>query len=180
MNLSGVLIAILPVCLFAQSNATDAALDGYIRDESSARITGANVTIRHIDTNTTTSVQTNNDGVLKPEDFAKKVKAPKRLTDPFAAILDHLNEAFSHVEEVYELDKSGALTDKDNQPARELVYERLASGAQLLRDLAYTAWIESEQPFRFNRQGGNPIDPKGPLYNPATGSAPPGAPVVNQ
>ncbi len=114
---------------------------------------------------------------VKPEDFIKLVKSPKKLDDPFAAILNHLNEAFSHVEEVYELDKSGALADKDNEKARMLVYERLAAGSQLLRDLTYTAWVESEQPFRFNRQGGNPIDPKGALYNPATGSAPSGPPV---
>ncbi len=54
--------------------------------------------------------------------------------------------------------------------------ERLASGAALLRDLTHTAWLESEQPTRFDR-GHNPIDPKNPAYNPATGSAPPGPPV---
>jgi len=113
---------------------------------------------------------------VKTEDVSKLVGAPKRLADPFVAILEHLDKAASYVEEVYQLDHRGAWADKDNLRARELVHERLASGATLLRDLAYTAWVESDQPFRFTRDG-NPIDPKHPAYNPATGSAPPGPPV---
>jgi len=113
---------------------------------------------------------------VKTEDVSKLVGAPKRLADPFVAILEHLDKAASYVEEVYQLDQRGAWADKDNQRARELVHERLASGATLLRDLAYTAWVESDQPFRFTRDS-NPIDPKHPAYNPATGSAPPGPAV---
>jgi len=30
---------------------------------------------------------------------------------------------------------------------RELVYKRIAAGATFLRDLAYTAWVESAKPF---------------------------------
>ena len=115
----------------------------------------------------------------KPEDFLATIGKPKRLPAPFAAILDHLNRAASHVEEVYRLDKAGALADRENAPARKLVYERLASGAELLRDLAYTAWLASGEPFPFSREN-NPIDPKNARYNPATGSAPPGPPVENR
>lgn len=113
---------------------------------------------------------------VKAEDVIGRVAAPKRLADPFASILAHLDKAFSRVEEVYELDKSGALADKENKAARDLVYERLASGAELLRDLTYTAWVDSGEPVSFNRAN-NPIDPKHPRYNPATGTAPPGEPV---
>lgn len=102
----------------------------------------------------------------------------KRLADPFLAILAHLDLAASFVEEVYQLDLAGAWTQTDHVRARALVYERLASGAALLRDLTYTAWLESAEPVRFNREN-NPIDPKNPAYNPATGSAPPG-PAVPQ
>lgn len=113
----------------------------------------------------------------KPEDIAGQVSKPEALKDTFAAILKHLDKAASHVEEVYQLDKTGALSDKTNEPARKLVLERLASGASLLRDLAYTAWLESATPMQFSREN-NPIDPKNPKYNPATGSAPPGAPIA--
>jgi hypothetical protein len=111
------------------------------------------------------------------DDLASRISAPKHLDDPFVAILDHLNLAASHVEEVYQLDKAGAFADKSNAKARDLALERLASGAQLLRDLAYTAWIDSAA------DGAgipNPVDRSHPEYNPETGSAPPGAPVRNR
>lgn len=113
---------------------------------------------------------------LQPEDFAPRLPKPLRLADPFAAILAHLDRSASHVEDVYRLDKSGALADKDNEPARALVYDSLAAASAILRDLACTAWTESAQPFRYSRDD-NPVDPKNPRYNPATGSAPPPAPA---
>lgn len=113
---------------------------------------------------------------VKSEDIQGQTGKAKRLEDPFASILAHLDLASTFVEEVYQLDKADAWKEKDHKRARQLVYERLASGAALLRDLAYTAWLESAQPFQFQR-GNNPIDPKNPAYNPATGSAPPGPPV---
>jgi hypothetical protein len=115
---------------------------------------------------------------LKAENVRQQVAAPKRLKDPFVAILDHLDTAATFVDEVYALDKAGAWADKDHKRASDLVHERLAAGAALLRDLTYTAWLESDTPFNFTR-GNNPIDPKNPNYNPATGSAPPG-PAVPQ
>lgn len=115
----------------------------------------------------------------KSEDFQRQLAKPVRLNDAFATILAHLDKAFSHVEEVYQLEKAGAFTDKDNEAARKLTFERMASGAEMLRDLAYTAWLESAEPFRFNQED-NPIDPRHSAYNPATGSAPPGPPAPNK
>src|SRR5215470_14605131 len=48
---------------------------------------------------------------LTDADLLPLMDRPKQLTDPFAAILAHLDDAASHVEEVYALDKSGALAD---------------------------------------------------------------------
>ncbi len=45
------------------------------------------------------------------------VAPPQRLTDPFLAILAHLDLAASHVEEVYQLDKLGAWALKKIMPA---------------------------------------------------------------
>jgi hypothetical protein len=97
------------------------------------------------------------------------------LDDPFAAIIHHLDQASSHVEQVYQLDKSGALKDAHNKEAADLVKSQLASAATLLRDLTYTAWVQSAQP---GRNCSNPIDPSNPKYNRATGTAPPEGPVV--
>ena len=70
----------------------------------------------------------------------------KVLDDPFAAILAHLDDAATHVEQVYILDKAGAFADKNNEAAAQLAKSQLAKAAALLRDLAYTSWIESAKP----------------------------------
>jgi hypothetical protein len=105
------------------------------------------------------------------------VGKPKLLDDPFAAILAHLDDASTHVEEVYMLDKSGALTDKTNSTAAQLVRSQLAKAATLLRDLTYTAWLESAQPAEQGTPETNPISRINPHYNPETGTAAPGPPV---
>ena len=99
-------------------------------------------------------------------------KDARHFDDPWTAILDHMIEARGFVEDVYRLDLRGAFKKQDDAESRKLVYTRLASGAAFLRDLAYTAWIESGVPEPPPDKNGLPNDPKNPLYNPATGSAP--------
>ena len=108
---------------------------------------------------------------LEGADLLPKVPAARVLTDPFVAIIEHLDEAGRHTEQVYELEQRGALLDGTNAEARALVIQQAARGAALLRDLAHTAWIRSGLPPE-NDPGGNPITPTHPRYNPATGSAP--------
>lgn len=98
------------------------------------------------------------------------MRAPRHLDDPWAAIHAHMAEAAKYVEEVYRLEQQGAYKDKDNAAARALVNQRLAAGASFLRDLAYTAWIESARPVPPAPYP--PNSPKHPRYNPETGSAP--------
>jgi hypothetical protein len=108
-----------------------------------------------------------------PPDVNKYVrKEARHLDDVWKAVLDHSLEARNSVEDVYRLDQRGAFTKKDDQEARELVYKRLASGASFLRDLAYTAWIESAKPIPRISPTDQPQNPDNPRYNPATGSAP--------
>jgi hypothetical protein len=90
-----------------------------------------------------------------------------------------LNDASSKVEEVYELDKSGAFSDKANESAARLVRRQLAKAAALLRDLTYTAWIESAKDAARGDALSNPINPANPRYSPETGTAPPGPAVRN-
>jgi hypothetical protein len=114
---------------------------------------------------------------LTDADLTPMMDKPKLLSDPFAAILAHLDEASTHVEEVYVLDKSGALADKSNEPAAHLVRMQLAKAAALLRDLTYTAWIESGKPASRGDAQSNPISRTNAHYNPETGTAPPGPAV---
>jgi hypothetical protein len=99
-------------------------------------------------------------------------KNARHLDDPWTAILDHMIEARGYVEDVYSLDLKGAFKDRDNAEARKLVYTRLASGASFLRDVAYTAWIESAKQDPPVKSIDSPSNPENPRYNPATGSAP--------
>ncbi len=99
-------------------------------------------------------------------------KAPRHLDDPWTAILDHMIEARGFVEDVYRLDLRAAFKDGSDAEARKLVCTRLASGASFLRDLAYTAWLESAKPAPAVQPIDVPNNPENPHYNPATGSAP--------
>jgi hypothetical protein len=116
---------------------------------------------------------------LKDADLSPLMTKARVLDDPFAAILAHLDDAASHVEQVYILDKAGAFADKNNEAAAQLAKSQLAKAAALLRDLAYSAWVESGKPAT-GATDGNPISRTHPRYNPETGTAPPGAPLRNK
>ncbi len=114
---------------------------------------------------------------LSDADLLPLMGKARVLDDPFAAVLAHLDDAGSHVEEVYILDQAGAFADRTNEPAAKLVRMQLAKAAALLRDLAYTAWLDSAKEPAPRGSQSNPVDPRNPGYNPGTGSAPPGPPV---
>ncbi len=124
---------------------------------------------------------------LSEKELKPYLTPAKQLDDPFAAILAHLDDASTHVEEIYRMDQRGAFTDKADAQGRELVQRRLAKAASLLRDLVYTAWIESGKPLPPSTGSPNDpniptnaLSPKNPGFNPATGTAPPGKPVPNR
>ena len=99
-------------------------------------------------------------------------KTPRYLDDPWQATLKHSLDSRNFVEDVYRLDMRHAFENKDDQEARELVLKRMAAGAEFLRDLAYTAWIDSAKPVPPVKPIDRPENPDNPRYNPATGSAP--------
>lgn len=108
---------------------------------------------------------------LKEDDIRPRIGPPGHLTgDVFDSILNHLDQAASHVEAVYALDKRNAFADPHDQEAREMVYSCTASGARMLRDLIYRAWLESDLQTAPVRPG--PNDTSNPAYNNETGSAP--------
>ncbi len=106
---------------------------------------------------------------LVAADIEPRVQPPSVTGDPFENILAYLDLASTHVEQIYILDKQNAFDNTNDSEARNLIYERTAAAAQMLRNLLYRAWLESAIPL--TRQP-NPIDPKNPAYNPSTGSAP--------
>ncbi len=114
---------------------------------------------------------------LSDADLTPLMGKARQLDDPFAAILAHLDDASTHVEELYAMDKASAFADKNNEPAAKLAKSQLAKAAALLRDLTFTAWIESAKPLAAGGPEANPINRANPHYNPETGTAPPGPAV---
>ncbi len=113
---------------------------------------------------------------LTDADLTPLMEKARLLDDPFAAIVAHLDDASTHVEAVYQLDKDGAFADKASLPAARLAKGQLAKAAALLRDLTYTAWIESAKPLQ---QLPNPTLRTAQGYNPETGTAAP-APALKR
>ena len=66
--------------------------------------------------------------------------------DIFGSYVAYLRHTNSYVEKVYQLDKAGGFTGAGSPESREFTAERLAAGASMLRDLIYTAWLESAKP----------------------------------
>ena len=86
---------------------------------------------------------------LKSADLAPLVAAskPQALTgDIFDDYISYLRGSRTHVETLYQLQKSGALTGRGTPESRAFTAQRLAAGAVELRDLIYTAWLRSAQP----------------------------------
>jgi len=99
-------------------------------------------------------------------------KEARYLDDPWQAILQHSLDSRNFVEEVYRIDLRAGFKNKEDKDARAFTYKRIGAGAAFLRDLAYTAWIDSAKPVPQVKPIDDPENPANPLYNPATGSAP--------
>jgi hypothetical protein len=80
------------------------------------------------------------------EVLAKMSPAKPINGDMFDAYVAYLRESATHVEKVYQLEKVGGFEGKGTPESREFTVGRLAAGASMLRDMIYTAWIESAKP----------------------------------
>ncbi len=66
--------------------------------------------------------------------------------DMFDAYVAYLRHTATFVEKVYQLDKAGGFVGAGTPESREFTAERLAAGASMLRDMIYSAWLDSAQP----------------------------------
>lgn len=80
---------------------------------------------------------------LTEKDFAPMVKEATQLKNVRQDYIAFLKESNSLVEPLYKLEKTGAFTDKGTPEGREFTEKRLATGAQMLANMWYTAWMES-------------------------------------
>ena len=81
---------------------------------------------------------------IKAEDFFELLTSPSRLCGPFEETINYLKKTHSFMERVYEFDTTGALSDPTVE-SLQFGKERLAAASQMLVNLWYTAWLESER-----------------------------------
>ena len=82
----------------------------------------------------------------EPEVRAKMTEAKVIDGDIFDSYVAYLRHTKSYVEKVYQLDKAGGFIGAGSPESREFTAERLAAGASMLRDMIYSAWLESAKP----------------------------------
>lgn len=70
---------------------------------------------------------------------------PSDIFDPFVV---YLRQSATHVEQVYLLEKSSGFIGAGTSESRAFTAERLAAGASMLRDLVYSAWLQSANPVK--------------------------------
>ena len=84
---------------------------------------------------------------IRPTDFDGMVKPATRLHDTFSDIMKYLFESNSQVGKLYQLEKTARWNDQNRDPnSKRFVVARLAAGSQMLANLWYTAWVDSESP----------------------------------
>jgi len=66
--------------------------------------------------------------------------------DMFDSYLAYLRQTATYVEKVYQFEKAGGFTNAGTTESRAFAAARLAAGASMLRDMIYTAWLDSAQP----------------------------------
>ena len=78
----------------------------------------------------------------------QSLMTPVRLIqgNMFDACVAYLRHTATFVDEVYQLDKDGGFSGAGTAESRSFTAARMAAGASMLRDMIYTAWIDSAQP----------------------------------
>ena len=84
--------------------------------------------------------------ILSPQVETKITPAHLVDGDLLAAYVAYLRQSATFVEKVYQLEKAGGFVGAGSTDSIDFTATRLAAGASMLRDMIYTAWVESGQP----------------------------------
>ncbi len=84
---------------------------------------------------------------IHPADVQARMTPVKAIDgDMFDAYVDYLRHTATFVDRVYQLDKAGGFVGSGTPESRDFTAGRLAAGASMLRDMIYSAWLDSAQP----------------------------------
>ena len=81
-----------------------------------------------------------------PDVQARVTPAAPIRGDLFDAYVAYLRHSAIYVEKVYQLEKAGGFRGAGSAESRDFTAARLAAGATMLRDMIYTAWLQSADP----------------------------------
>jgi hypothetical protein len=80
---------------------------------------------------------------LQARDVQRLVPTSRHLNAPFEDFVRYLRTSHAQVDQVYRLDKEGAFDGRGTVASRTFTAERLAAATTMLRDMIYTAWLDS-------------------------------------
>ena len=83
---------------------------------------------------------------LKASDVKPLMEPLHPVGDEWSDYLAYLRHSASLVERVYQLDKEHGFDGAGTPEAKQFTAERLSAGASMLRDLIYSAWLQSANP----------------------------------
>jgi|HubBroStandDraft_6_1064221.scaffolds.fasta_scaffold31784_3 hypothetical protein len=114
---------------------------------------------------------------LKELAFANLVSAKARkLDNPFQDYLAYLHKSNGYVEKVYQLEKAGGFEGAGTPESRQFIEQRMAAGAEMLRDLWYAAWLDSAidpPPYVPTKPANSPVPAPNMRTAPKLGEPPP-------
>jgi hypothetical protein len=84
--------------------------------------------------------------IFAPQVEPKMTPAHAIEGDVFTSYVAYLRQSATQVERVYQLEKAGGFVGAGSPESRDFTATRLAAGASMLRDMIYTAWLESAKP----------------------------------
>jgi len=93
---------------------------------------------------------------IKVADVAPLITAPRQMNDVFDDYVAYLRSSSRLIERTYQLEKLGGFDGSGTVESKQFVTERLAAAASELRDMCYTAWIESANPVPERQVAPNP------------------------
>jgi hypothetical protein len=85
------------------------------------------------------------DGKITAKSIESEMKGPRIVSDSFADTLTYLRAEGRFAGEVYDFEKHGALTGAGTPAVDAFTEARMAEGAAMLRDLIYSAWLQSKE-----------------------------------
>ena len=98
---------------------------------------------------------------IKPADVQRLVPAIRSIADEWDAYMTYLRHSQSLVEWVYQIDKRKGFDGAGTPEGKQFTIQCLAAGAAMLRDLIYSAWVESGKPLPDRPNRSAPVSPVG-------------------